>query len=153
GRRCDARRSTVRGPLRAGRGAGRRGHPAGYRAARGRGGGAHRARGALCGRRAGGTGGLRERRRRTRPPQRPTATDPGRRCGRRRSDAGSSTGIELSRPHHEAPMSFLADFKTFAFKGNVVDLAVGVVIGGAFGKIVTALVSDIVMPAVSLILP
>jgi large conductance mechanosensitive channel len=50
-------------------------------------------------------------------------------------------------------MSFLADFKTFAFKGNVVDLAVGVVIGGAFGKIVTALVADIVMPAVSLILP
>ncbi len=50
-------------------------------------------------------------------------------------------------------MSFLSDFKTFAFKGNVVDLAVGVVIGGAFGKIVTALVSDIVMPAVSLILP
>jgi large conductance mechanosensitive channel len=50
-------------------------------------------------------------------------------------------------------MSFLSDFKTFAFKGNVVDLAVGVVIGGAFGKIVTALVSDIVMPTVSLVLP
>jgi large conductance mechanosensitive channel len=50
-------------------------------------------------------------------------------------------------------MSFLSDFKTFAFKGNVIDLAVGVVIGGAFGKIVTALVSDVVMPAVSLVLP
>ena len=50
-------------------------------------------------------------------------------------------------------MSFLSDFKAFAFKGNVVDLAVGVVIGAAFGKIVTALVSDIVMPAVSLVLP
>ena len=50
-------------------------------------------------------------------------------------------------------MSFLSDFKTFAFKGNVIDLAVGVVIGAAFGKIVTALVSDIVMPAVSLVLP
>ncbi len=50
-------------------------------------------------------------------------------------------------------MSFLSDFKTFAFKGNVIDLAIGVVIGGAFGKIVTALVSDIVMPAVSLVLP
>jgi large conductance mechanosensitive channel len=50
-------------------------------------------------------------------------------------------------------MSFFSDFKTFAFKGNVIDLAVGVVIGGAFGKIVTALVSDIVMPAVSLVLP
>jgi large conductance mechanosensitive channel len=50
-------------------------------------------------------------------------------------------------------MSFLSDFKTFAFKGNVIDLAVGVVIGGAFGKIVTALVADVVMPAVSLVLP
>ena len=50
-------------------------------------------------------------------------------------------------------MSFLSDFKSFAFKGNVVDLAVGVVIGGAFGKIVTALVSDAVMPVVSFVLP
>jgi large conductance mechanosensitive channel len=50
-------------------------------------------------------------------------------------------------------MSFTDDFKKFAFKGNVVDLAVGVVIGGAFGKIVAALVADLVMPVVSLILP
>jgi large conductance mechanosensitive channel len=50
-------------------------------------------------------------------------------------------------------MSFLSDFKNFAFKGNVIDLAVGVVIGGAFGKIVTAFVSDVVMPVISLILP
>ncbi|MCL2723848.1 MAG: large conductance mechanosensitive channel protein MscL [Polyangiaceae bacterium] len=50
-------------------------------------------------------------------------------------------------------MSLLADFKKFAFKGNVVDLAVGVVIGGAFGKIVSALVADVVMPFVALILP
>lgn len=50
-------------------------------------------------------------------------------------------------------MSFLADFKTFAFKGNMVDLAVGVVIGAAFGKIVTALVQDVIMPVVSLLLP
>lgn len=50
-------------------------------------------------------------------------------------------------------MSFLADFKKFAFKGNVVDLAVGVVIGTAFSKIVSALVADIVMPLVALILP
>jgi large conductance mechanosensitive channel len=50
-------------------------------------------------------------------------------------------------------MSFLADFKTFAFKGNMVDLAVGVVIGAAFGKIVTALVQDAIMPVVSLLLP
>src|SRR5689334_23934455 len=50
-------------------------------------------------------------------------------------------------------MSLMDDFKAFAFKGNVVDLAVGVVIGGAFGKIVSALVADFVMPVVALILP
>lgn len=44
------------------------------------------------------------------------------------------------------------DFKQFAMKGNVVDMAVGVVIGGAFGKIVTSLVDDIVMPLVGLLL-
>lgn len=50
-------------------------------------------------------------------------------------------------------MAFIEDFKKFAFKGNVVDLAVGVVIGGAFGKIVSALVADLVMPVVALVLP
>jgi large conductance mechanosensitive channel len=50
-------------------------------------------------------------------------------------------------------MAFIDDFKKFAFKGNVVDLAVGVVIGGAFGKIVSALVADLVMPIVALVLP
>jgi large conductance mechanosensitive channel len=50
-------------------------------------------------------------------------------------------------------MAFVDDFKKFAFKGNVIDLAVGVVIGAAFGKIVSALVADLVMPVVSLILP
>jgi large conductance mechanosensitive channel len=50
-------------------------------------------------------------------------------------------------------MRLIDDFKKFAFKGNVVDLAVGVVIGAAFGKIVTALVSDLVMPLVALVLP
>ena len=43
-------------------------------------------------------------------------------------------------------MSFISEFKEFALRGNVVDLAVGVVIGAAFGKIVTSLVDDIVMP-------
>jgi large conductance mechanosensitive channel len=43
-------------------------------------------------------------------------------------------------------MSFLQEFKSFAVKGNVIDLAVGVIIGGAFGKIVTSLVDDILMP-------
>ena len=46
-------------------------------------------------------------------------------------------------------MSFSSEFKEFAVKGNVVDLAVGVIIGGAFGKIVDSLVGDIVMPLVS----
>lgn len=45
------------------------------------------------------------------------------------------------------------DFREFAFKGNVVDLAIGVIIGAAFGKIVTAMVNDVIMPFVSLILP
>lgn len=47
----------------------------------------------------------------------------------------------------------LKEFREFAFKGNVVDLAIGVIIGAAFGKIVTALVNDIIMPFVSLVLP
>ncbi len=44
------------------------------------------------------------------------------------------------------------DFKAFAFKGNLVDLAIAVVIGGAFGKIVTSLVADIIMPLVGVII-
>lgn len=43
---------------------------------------------------------------------------------------------------------FLSDFKEFAVKGNVIDMAVGVIIGGAFGKIVTSLVNDVIMPLV-----
>lgn len=46
----------------------------------------------------------------------------------------------------------LNDFKKFALKGNVIDLAVGVIIGGAFGKIVTSLVNDIIMPLVGFLL-
>jgi len=45
-------------------------------------------------------------------------------------------------------MGMLQEFKTFALKGNVVDMAVGVVIGGAFGKIVSSLVKDIILPVV-----
>ena len=48
-------------------------------------------------------------------------------------------------------MGFLKDFKDFAMKGSIIDLAVGVVIGGAFGKIVTALVEDVIMPFVGVI--
>lgn len=46
----------------------------------------------------------------------------------------------------------LQDFKKFALRGNVMDLAVGVIIGGAFGKIVTSLVNDIIMPVLGIIL-
>jgi large conductance mechanosensitive channel len=46
-------------------------------------------------------------------------------------------------------MSFASEFKEFAMKGSVIDLAVGVVIGGAFGKIVASLVGDVIMPALS----
>ena len=46
---------------------------------------------------------------------------------------------------------WVKEFKDFALKGNVIDMAIGVIIGGAFGKIVTSLVKDIIMPAFSLI--
>ncbi|HWS40564.1 MAG TPA: large conductance mechanosensitive channel protein MscL, partial [Arenimonas sp.] len=46
-------------------------------------------------------------------------------------------------------MSIMGEFKEFALRGNVIDLAVGVVIGGAFGKIVGSLVNDLIMPFVS----
>lgn len=46
----------------------------------------------------------------------------------------------------------IKDFKEFALKGNVLDLAIGVIIGGAFGKIVTSLVNDVIMPALGVLL-
>lgn len=46
---------------------------------------------------------------------------------------------------------FIQDFKEFALKGNVIDMAVGVIVGGAFGKIVTSLVNDIIMPVITII--
>lgn len=49
-------------------------------------------------------------------------------------------------------MSVMAEFKEFATKGNVMDLAVGVVIGGAFGKIVDSLVNDILMPPIGMLI-
>ena len=49
--------------------------------------------------------------------------------------------------------SFLEEFKKFALKGNVIDLAIGVIIGAAFAKIVNSLVFDIIMPLIGLILP
>jgi large conductance mechanosensitive channel len=50
-------------------------------------------------------------------------------------------------------MSLLSEFKKFALRGNVVDMAVGIIIGGAFGKIVTSLVSDIMMPVINPLIP
>ena len=49
-------------------------------------------------------------------------------------------------------MSFAQDFKAFIMRGNVVDLAVAVVIGGAFGKIVTSLVNDLIMPPIGVLI-
>jgi len=48
-------------------------------------------------------------------------------------------------------MAFIQEFKEFAVKGNVVDMAVGVIIGGAFGKIVASMVADVMMPLVGLV--
>ena len=48
--------------------------------------------------------------------------------------------------------NFFSEFKTFISRGNVVDMAVGVIVGGAFGKISTSLVNDVIMPAVSMLM-
>jgi len=58
--------------------------------------------------------------------------------------------IDLSKVK-EKSKGTLQEFKDFAIKGNVMDMAIGVIIGGAFGKIVTSFVNDIVMPAISLL--
>ena len=50
-------------------------------------------------------------------------------------------------------MGFIKEFKEFAMKGNVMDMAVGVIIGGAFGKIVSSLVDDVLMPAIGMLMP
>jgi len=49
-------------------------------------------------------------------------------------------------------MSFVKEFKEFAMKGNMMDLAIGVIIGGAFGKIISSLVTDVIMPPIGLLL-
>jgi len=49
-------------------------------------------------------------------------------------------------------MSMIKEFKEFAMKGNVVDMAVGIIIGGAFGKIVSSLVSDVIMPPIGMLM-
>lgn len=52
----------------------------------------------------------------------------------------------------EKTKGFFAEFKAFAMRGNVIDLAVGMIIGSAFGKITNSLVNDVIMPAVSMLL-
>ena len=49
-------------------------------------------------------------------------------------------------------MSFVQEFKEFAMKGNVVDMAVGIIIGAAFGKIVSSFVSDVIMPPLGMLI-
>lgn len=51
------------------------------------------------------------------------------------------------------PKAFWQDFKSFAFKGNMIDLAIGVIIGGAFGKVISSLVENIFMPLIAAIIP
>jgi large conductance mechanosensitive channel len=48
-------------------------------------------------------------------------------------------------------MKLLQEFKTFAIKGNAIDMAVGIIIGAAFGKIITSIISDIIMPPLGLL--
>jgi large conductance mechanosensitive channel len=65
---------------------------------------------------------------------------------------GSLQKVTALEPAKQA-LSLFEEFKAFAFKGNVIDLAVGVIIGAAFGKIVDSLVKQIIMPLVSVLLP
>lgn len=67
------------------------------------------------------------------------------------SEQSSSKSL-LRAPAAQA-LSLFDEFKNFAFKGNVIDLAVGVIIGAAFGKIVDSLVKHLIMPLISLIMP
>jgi large conductance mechanosensitive channel len=64
---------------------------------------------------------------------------------------GSRVGTATIPLSEESSMSVVSEFREFAIKGNVIDLAVGVIIGGAFGKIVDSLVKDIIMPVVGLV--
>jgi len=67
--------------------------------------------------------------------------------------ATASRRTPLLTEAQDKSKGFVSDFKSFALKGNVVDLAVAVIIGAAFGKIVSALVADVIMPVVSLVMP
>lgn len=64
----------------------------------------------------------------------------------------SLSGIVFTVNINKITMKILGEFKKFAMRGNVVDLAVGVIIGGAFGKIVSSLVNDVIMPIIGILL-
>jgi large conductance mechanosensitive channel len=65
-------------------------------------------------------------------------------------DSNKQTSVTDAR---RKAFSVLDEFKAFAFKGNVIDLAVGVIIGAAFGKIIDSLVKHIIMPMISILMP
>src|SRR6202007_1966626 len=66
--------------------------------------------------------------------------------------ATTSFGRFNQRNHQSKIMSFLKEFRDFAMRGSVIDLAIGVIIGAAFGKIVNALVNSVIMPPIGLLL-
>ena len=68
------------------------------------------------------------------------------------SDASKSASSLMGDSRKRA-LTLFEEFKNFAFKGNVIDLAVGVIIGAAFGKIIESLVKNVIMPLISLIMP
>lgn len=68
------------------------------------------------------------------------------------STNGGRNIVQFIEPRSERRITVLKEFREFAMKGNMIDLAVGVVIGGAFGLIVTSLVNDVIMPLVGLLL-
>jgi large conductance mechanosensitive channel len=63
------------------------------------------------------------------------------------------TSREIAEKSVRKAATLLDEFKNFAFKGNVIDLAIGVIIGAAFGKIIDSLVKNIIMPLISLVIP
>jgi len=62
------------------------------------------------------------------------------------------TGPAILQKSREKTMGMMSEFKSFAMRGNVVDMAVGIVIGGAFGKIVSSFVSDVLMPPIGMMM-
>jgi large conductance mechanosensitive channel len=72
--------------------------------------------------------------------------------GIRRGSLATDTTIHNKRRNKETEKNMLKEFKAFVMKGNVLDLAVAVIIGAAFGAIVTSMVNDIVMPPIGLVL-